>query len=192
MTRLPINYNNTSIYRIVCKNLEIKDCYVGSTTDFKSRTYDHKSCCNNENDLNYNYYVYRFIRLNGGWENWTIVLIEQYKALDKLDKLKRERYWLEFYNATLNTFLPIISKEESLKRQNEYNKDYRHANKEYFKKYQLEYRQINKEYFSAYKTEYNKINKQKVNCLCGCVIAKYNLSSHIKTNKHKKLLSNKI
>jgi hypothetical protein len=29
-------------YRIVCKNPEIKECYVGSTTNFKIRKQSHK------------------------------------------------------------------------------------------------------------------------------------------------------
>ena len=42
MPRLPIDYSKTIIYRIVCKNPEIKDCYVGQTTDFTSRKSCHK------------------------------------------------------------------------------------------------------------------------------------------------------
>lgn len=37
MPKLPINYSNTHFYKIVCKNADIKDCYVGHTTDFKRR-----------------------------------------------------------------------------------------------------------------------------------------------------------
>ena len=37
MPRLPVDYKNTIIYKIVCNDLKIKDTYVGHTTDFKSR-----------------------------------------------------------------------------------------------------------------------------------------------------------
>lgn len=34
MTRKPIDYSKGKIYKIVCKDLDIIDIYVGSTTDF--------------------------------------------------------------------------------------------------------------------------------------------------------------
>ena len=67
MPRQTMNYSNTIIYKIVCNDLNIKDCYVGHTTDFKSRKCKHKSVCNNANAKEFNYYVYKFIRENGGW-----------------------------------------------------------------------------------------------------------------------------
>ena len=48
MPRKIINYTNTIIYKIVCNDLNITDLYVGSTTDFTNRKYNHKSSCNNE------------------------------------------------------------------------------------------------------------------------------------------------
>ena len=42
-----INYDETHFYRIVCRDLNVKDCYVGHTTDFYSRKCRHKSNCNN-------------------------------------------------------------------------------------------------------------------------------------------------
>jgi len=43
MPRKIINYTNTIIYKIVCNDLNITDLYVGSTTDFTNRKYNHKS-----------------------------------------------------------------------------------------------------------------------------------------------------
>ena len=37
-----IKYNNTLIYKIVCNDLNIKDVYVGHTTDFRRRKNCHK------------------------------------------------------------------------------------------------------------------------------------------------------
>ena len=37
------------IYKIVCKDLSITPVYIGSTTDFTNRKYDHKSSCENVN-----------------------------------------------------------------------------------------------------------------------------------------------
>ena len=37
MPKLPIDYSKTIIYKIICCDLNIKDCYVGHTTDFTRR-----------------------------------------------------------------------------------------------------------------------------------------------------------
>ena len=60
MPKKDIDYSNTIIYKIVCKDINNKDC-------FTKRKYRHKYCCNNPSDKGYNLYVYKFIRENGGW-----------------------------------------------------------------------------------------------------------------------------
>ena len=157
MPKLPINYDNTIIYRIVCKNPEIKDCYVGSTTDFKSRKRSHKSRCNCETANEYNFNVYQFIRSNGGWGNFDMIEIEKYKAIDKLDKLKRERYWLEFYSAKLNSTIPSRTIQE-------WNKNNYNENRE----------------------EILKKKSELITCICGSITHKNNKSRHEQTNKHLK------
>ena len=72
MPRKPINYGNTDFYKIVCKDISIPDIYVGHTTNFRIRKNGHKTCCNNEASNNYHQHVYKFLRENGGWENWRI------------------------------------------------------------------------------------------------------------------------
>ena len=86
-----INYDKTHFYKIVCKDLDIKDCYVGHTTDFTTRKYDHKQRCSNPNNGGYNLPVYRFMRENGGWENFEMILIrtENVKTLWK-QEVKKE------------------------------------------------------------------------------------------------------
>lgn len=110
-----IDYSKTIIYRIVCKDTNITDCYVGKTTDLRSRKTQHKNTCNNENDRHYNIYIYQFIRNNGGWFNWDMVEIEKYEAIDSNDALKRERYWIEFYKASLNKVIPLRTPNEYYK-----------------------------------------------------------------------------
>ena len=45
MPRKPIDYSKTIIYKIVCKNPEIKHLYVGHTTDITTRKRLHKQDC---------------------------------------------------------------------------------------------------------------------------------------------------
>ena len=40
-----VNYANTCIYKLVCRDLSVTDCYVGSTTDMTKRKYSHKKSC---------------------------------------------------------------------------------------------------------------------------------------------------
>ena len=90
-----INYNNTIIYKLVCNDVNIKDCYVGHTTDYARRKQIHKSSCNNENGKKYNLNVYSFIRDTGGWNNWDMVIIEKCNCSTSLEAKQKERYFIE-------------------------------------------------------------------------------------------------
>ena len=126
------DYSKTIIYRIICKNPSITDCYVGHTTNFVERKCQHKYNCNNKKTKSY---VYQFIRANGGWENWDIVEIEKYPCNDSNEALKRERYNFELYNATLNNNIPSRTMKEWNNDNKEYQKEYRENNKEKKKEY---------------------------------------------------------
>jgi hypothetical protein len=181
MPLTPINYENGLIYKIVCNDPTITDIYIGSTTNFIKRKYSHKWDCNNEKSKYYNYYVYQFIRENGGWSNWSLVLIEYYNCNNKLELEKRERYYIEELKATLNKQVPTRT-------QKEYREDHKEILKEQYKEYyeihkdtilekNKDYRETNKDKIKEYKTK-------KIICECGYEVTKDNLWRHIKTNKH--------
>lgn len=110
------------IYKIVCKDLTIRELYIGSATNFVKRKCSHKANCSNINGKEYNYHVYQFIRINGGWKNWDMVEIEKYDAVDKYDAHRRERELMETLNATLNKNTPIITEKEKIERNRTRNK----------------------------------------------------------------------
>ena len=113
MPRVPINYQNTIIYKIVCKNPEVKDCYVGNTTDFIRRKKEHKMNSNNiNNDKTYNLKVYSYIRDNNGWNNFEMIEIEKFPCNDGNEARARERYYLEKLNANLNSSVPSRAHSE--------------------------------------------------------------------------------
>jgi predicted HicB family RNase H-like nuclease len=217
MPRLPMNYQNTIIYKIVCKDINITDTYVGHTTNFDKRKNNHKTACNNENLRYYNINVYQFIRENGGWNNWEMIEIELYSCENKRQAETRERYWLEQLGATLNSYVPTRTREEyrqeNREQLNEYQKEYYEANREIIiekqKKYQKEnkeiiseknkeYRETNREQLNEYQKEYRKTNKdriseklkEKITCECGSIVRKNDLSRHRKSQKHLKYLDN--
>jgi hypothetical protein len=107
-----IDYTKTIFYKIICNDKNIKDCYIGHTTNFIRRKSAHKCRCNNENDKQYNYNVYKFIRDNGGWCNWSMIIIEEIQFDNKLDALCQEKKYIEEYKAILNKVIPTRIKQE--------------------------------------------------------------------------------
>jgi hypothetical protein len=77
----------------------------------------------------------------------------------------------------------------------EKSKEYRENNKDKNKEYQKEYRENNKEKIKEYREEYYTDNKDKLNekveCECGSIVSRFNLTRHKKSNKHKKLMEDK-
>ena len=101
------NYTNTVIYKIVCNDLNITDCYIGHTTHFIKRKQHHKESCNRITDTHYNYKFYSIIRANGGWTNWSMIEIEKFPCLDANEAKAREHHWYVLNNSTLNSRQPL-------------------------------------------------------------------------------------
>jgi len=182
MTKTPIDYSRTIIYKLCCKDPNIKDIYVGSTTNFRIRKNMHKTCCNNPNSKEYNTYKYQFIRENGGWQNWNMIMIKEYsKCESKRQCLKKERKYVEKLNATLNTNRPLITKKELREDKKEYLIKYRNTHKKEIKDYFIQYREKNRDII-------NQKRKEKTQCECGSTIRKSDLKRHRKTKKHLKFI----
>ena len=105
-----IDFSKTIIYKIVSKDLNIKDCYVGSTTNFIQRKSAHRTATKKDSVLK----VYKTINLNGGWDNWEMIEIEKYPCADSNEATKRERYFYELLNATMNSNNPNKPRKEWL------------------------------------------------------------------------------
>jgi hypothetical protein len=165
MPKTPVNYQNTIIYKIVCMDLNIIDSYVGNTTNFIKRKHNHQFSCNNITDKAYNYYVYEFIRNNGGWNNWSMIEVEKYPCNDRNEALKRERYWLEELKSTLNIVKPTRTKLEWYADNKDIvlkqHKEYYETNKEVMLEQQKKYYEENKEIIIDKQKDYYKANKEK-------------------------------
>jgi hypothetical protein len=203
MTKIPINYSNTIIYKIVCNDLLITDVYIGSTTNFVKRKYLHKSDCNNMKGKSFNLKIYVIIRANGGWNSWSMIEIEKYPCNDNNEARARERYWFELTNANMNSQKPLITKEERMdyfkqcsknkyelnkKEINENHKKYYDLNKTVLCEKKKEYRELNKTVLCEKKKEYRELNKavlnEKFKCFCGGCYTNIHKQTHIKTKKH--------
>jgi hypothetical protein len=212
-----IDYSKTVIYKIFCKDLNITDIYIGSTTNFNKRKIKHKSDCYNENKKSYNLKVYQYIRENGGFENFEMVIIEEYPSDNKKEANKRERFWIEKLKANLNIIIPTRTKKERYinninnikEKDKEYriinkekirqdSKDFYENNKDKIKERHKKHYENNKEYYKEYHKEYYKeyylnnknIFKEKFNCECGGCYTKPNKNTHYKTKIHQEYLKN--
>tara|TARA_R110002073_G_C9286500_1_gene565644 strand:+ start:293 stop:841 length:549 start_codon:yes stop_codon:yes gene_type:complete len=182
MTR---DYSKGFIYKLCCKDVNVKEIYVGSSTNMKQRKNGHKNTCNNITYQRHNLKVYQYIRENGGWSNWSMIWIKDYPCNSRRELEAEEDKIMRELNATLNTNDPVRNKEKRKEWCKEYNKKWREKNKEILKQKKQVYVNKNKE-------ELNRKRAVKIICECGCEIRKGDLSRHRKSKKHQSLISSNI
>jgi hypothetical protein len=107
MPKTDIDYSNTIIYKITCKDSAIIDVYVGHTTNFVQRKHAHKQSCKNIKSHNYKLKLYEVIRANGGWNNWKMEIINFFNCKDHYEARKKEQEYFISLNATLNSIEPM-------------------------------------------------------------------------------------
>lgn len=105
------NYSTSVLYKISYNNIIY---YIGSTTNFNVRRNSHKKCCNNSKYKDYNQPLYVFIRANGGWNSWSMEIIENFPCKNKNELLIKETYWYDMYAPQLNIRRPLRTKLQQL------------------------------------------------------------------------------
>ena len=201
MPRKPIDYSKTHFYKIVCKDTSITDCYVGHTTDFTKRQWQHKNSCKNQNAKAYNFYVYQFIRDNGEWDNWEMILINVENCKSNVEARQRERYYKEQLKSSLNVKYPLRTRKE-----------YDQTNSQEIKQYKQEYQVKNKGRIKVYKQNKYEEDKEKIEhkhkqyyennkeaifkrirqvcvCECGSTYTYGHKARHLNTRKHQKYIN---
>ena len=149
MPRKPINYDNACIYKFESNGVNY---YVGSTTNFTRRKSQHKTTCNNPNDKNHHAKIYKFIRDNGGWDEFKMILIENYKCTDANELRAREQYWFNEFKPTLmNDQCPARTLEQ-----------YRLDNKAEISTKRAKFRQDNKARISTIGAKYYQEKKAEI------------------------------
>lgn len=204
MPRQPIDFSKTIIYKIICKDINITDCYVGQTTDFKTRKSKHKFCCNNINNKHHNLYIYKFIREHYGWNNWNMIEIEKFPCKDIFEATKQERIRTEELKATLNSNVPSRTQQQHYEDNKEhfllYRKNYYKQNYENIFKQVANYKAEHKEQISEYQKKYWEENKETIlkykkevyTCYCGSICRKDTKKRHEQTNKHIQFVEQKL
>jgi GIY-YIG catalytic domain len=197
-----MDYSNTIIYKISCLDSNITECYVGHTIDFCKRKKSHKRSCENIKSDNYNCKLYKFIRNNGGWNNWKMEIVAFYNCNDLHEAKEKEQKHFNELQATLNSVEPLSDKKNILNNNkkicvtnSELTTNYDETTK-YYICYQCNLKTQNKKDFNKHintKKHLTKIlkaqqisNSKKYTCLCG-----KSYKSYSGLWKHKKLCSYK-
>ena len=189
MPKVDIDYSNTIIYKITCKDSNVTDTYVGHTTNFVQRKHAHKQSCNNEKTPNYNCKLYEVIRNNGGWSNWKMEIINFFDCKDHYEARKKEQEYFVLLNANLNSIEPmpkpkVVVPDESkiIEKQNIYNDDtngkykckycyYITSNKKDFNKHKITQKHCKKSQILQNTTQILQTTtfqeNKKYKCLCG-------------------------
>lgn len=165
------DYSKGCIYMIKKQDDYNNDnIYIGSCCNFVRRKCQHKSICNNPNDIHYNFKVYQFIRENGGWECWCMIKLIDYPCNSKSYLNTMERHYIDEYKSKLNIQIPTRTLKEG-------SNDNTDKIKEYHKQYSNKYYLQNKDKITEKLAE-------KVNCdICGCNVRKDYLVKHKRTQK---------
>lgn len=138
-----------------------------------------------------------------GWEQVSIVLLEDYPCETEDQAIAREKSWYEKFEKSklLNTYRPQRTIEEHREEDRERAKTYRVINAEKIKKARKihrennkellnmrnkQWREDNKEYMKQKQKEYQqKKLQERVRCeLCDCEIAWTSMPLHRKSKKH--------
>jgi len=100
------------------------ELYIGKSEDINTRFSSHYNNFDKKNEK-----VYKYIRENGGFDNFVMTIINEHVYMGTEKQIRvlvatQERLYIDEYNATLNTSRPIISNKERLelcRKRNEYN-----------------------------------------------------------------------
>ena len=88
-----------------------------------------------------NLQIYQIMRENGGFENFNMILVEDYPCKNKRESEKREQYWKDLLKPDMNTINSYLTEEQKKEYQKYKIKEYRINNKELVKEYKKEYQQ---------------------------------------------------
>ncbi len=147
------------VYMIKCKDENISDCYVGSTINLCSRKKQHKSVCKTPENKSYNFKVYKFIRDNGGFDNFEFVVLKEVEVNDKIELKQHEAEQYELLKPSLNCNNPLIQIDMKLYQKEYYKEKYTNYHKQRYQEKKDEYKERNNKRYKLFKTLLENHNK---------------------------------
>lgn len=151
------DYAKMQIYRFVCNDTNIKSNYVGSTTNWTKRKQHHKERCNNMENNRSHLKLYQTIRDNGGFSNWSMILIEDFPCENRRQAEQREQYWKEYYYDDMGQNRAFRTEEQKIQQRRELVKKHHQENKEILNAQSRAYYQAHREEILAHKKAKNLI-----------------------------------
>ena len=97
MPKVPIDYSKTVMYKLMCKDPSVKDIYISQTTNPVLRKSQHKMASVHQNTK-----LYKCIRDNGGWNNWQLIVLENFPCNSSHEADKKVSDLIMELNAQLN------------------------------------------------------------------------------------------
>jgi mevalonate kinase len=160
------------IYQIKAFDKNLDFSYVGSTENFVQRKSVHKSDCKNGNKKASYRKIYEYINLNGGFDAFETIPLEEFKCDSKIQVRIREQFYINQLENKLNMIRAYRSVEELKEQKKDNNKKYyednveklREHNKKYYKENVekiREHREKNKEKIAESKKKYYEKNIDK-------------------------------
>jgi predicted GIY-YIG superfamily endonuclease len=142
--------------------------YIGSTKDIEERMCKHKRSCNNIKSHNYNCKVYKYIRDNGGWDEWKYEIIDEVEVALREDAARYEGEYIIKCDAInkLNEVVagrtPKENREQNKERFSQKDKVYYQQNKDLILQKTKQYYEQNKDLISQKSKEYYQQNKVQI------------------------------
>ena len=192
------DYKKAIIYTIRTGN----KLYVGSTTNYAMRKYKHKSQILHNKSVN----LYNVIRENNG--EWDMKPYSQFPCENRMElHIEEERLRREL-NADLNMGKCHRTEKDKKEYFNNYNKNRTIQQKERESQRKKEIYHINidkernrsrdkynsekaKQYYQKNKENIKIKNNEMIECECGCIMKRGELTRHRKTKKHLRLITQK-
>ena len=169
-------YNNSKIYKIISDKTDL--IYIGSTYQkLYLRKNDHKKKYrkwileNGDKEGGKGYYsVFKIFKID--FDDFDIILIENYNCDNKEELHSRERYYIDLHKEkSVNMVIPTRTHKEWIEDQGE--------------EYKIKKNEKNKEKYQENKEE---LKKKNIICECGILTSKSEFNRHIKTDKHNDII----
>jgi len=106
--------NFSCVYRLQCLDKEVKEFYIGSTKNYRKRRNQHKCEFNRDNKYN----VYKFIRENGGWENWEMIELHNTDKITEIQRIELEQIYMNLLKPELNSQEAYVGRKAVAKKNN--------------------------------------------------------------------------
>lgn len=199
---MPPDYSNTVIYRFYCIDPDIDPDYIGHATNFVKRHSLHKCRCNNNknsSEREYHYKVYKYIRENGGFDNWKFEILEYANLKDKDEAETLERHHIETFKSVLNKLLPALTPEERDEHKKKCSRIWARNNldkkKGYYNKARKDPEVRKKDVERSKKNREANPDKmavylEKIVCDCGAEVCSKGMKRHLTSIKHMEYLKN--